>query len=252
MKKNLILMALCAICTLTANAASDTITVRVKAMRCEECGHKVKNALRLNPGVGALEFNYERRTVRIAYDPQKTDVDSIYRTIATTKRYKASAYDPNEIIRKAIGLRIDDMHCRKCVDRIAQKLKAIQGMDSIAAHLDKHYYFIRYDANRTSQAEIRSTLVKAGYTPVNYYTDRRIAWAYYLIPAEAATDDTIGSILAIDGVDDVNVNARRKSLAVTYLNTKLTPEQLLDEVHKLGIKAELPAPHECKEEQENK
>ena len=84
MKKNLILMALCAICTLTANAASDTITVRVKAMRCEECGHKVKNALRLNPGVGALEFNYERRTVRIAYDPQKTDVDSIYRTIATT------------------------------------------------------------------------------------------------------------------------------------------------------------------------
>lgn len=252
MKKKMILMALCAICTLMANAASDTITVRVKAMRCEECGHKVKNALRQNPGVGALEFNYERRTVKIAYDPQKTDVDSIYRSIATTKRYKASTYDPNKKIRKAFGLRIDDMHCQKCVDRIAQKLNAIHGMDSIAAHLDKHYYFIRYDANRTSQAEIRSTLVKAGYTPVNYYTDKRISWAYYIIPADAATDENVESVLAIEGVDDVNVNPRRKTMAITYLNTTLTPEKLLDEVHKLGIKAELPKPHECSEEKEKK
>ena len=251
--KKFLLSALFVLCGLSANAeTNDTVTVRVKGMRCEECGHKVKNALRQNPGVGALEFNYERRTVKIAYDPQKTDVDSIYRTIATTKRYKASPYDPTEKIRKACGLRIDDMHCQKCVDRIAGILNKIEGMDSISAHLDKHYYFVRYDANRTSQAVIREALVKAGYTPVNYYTDKRIAWAYFLIPSEAANDDTIESLLALDGVDDVNVNPLRKSLAVTYLNTTLTEQKLLEEIQKQGIKATLPAPHKCSEEEENK
>ena len=58
--------------------AADTLTVRINGMRCSECGHKVKNILRKNPGVGALEFNYERRTVKMAYDSKKTCVDSIY------------------------------------------------------------------------------------------------------------------------------------------------------------------------------
>ena len=69
--KRLFLFILTALVLQVAQAAGmDTIIVRVKAMRCAECGHKVKNALRKNPGVGALEFNYERRTVKIAYDPQ--------------------------------------------------------------------------------------------------------------------------------------------------------------------------------------
>ena len=252
MKKKLLMMAFCAISVLTVNAASDTITVSVKAMHCEHCGQKVKAALNKNPGVGKLEFNFERHTVKIAYDPQKTDIDSIYRSIAATKRYEATPYDPNEKIIETFSLRIDDMHCQKCVDRIAQQLNAIQGMDSIGADLSKHSYFIRYDANRTSQAVIRQALVKAGYTPVNYYTDHRIAWAYFLIPAEAANDDTIESVLALDGVDDVNVNPLRKSLAVTYLNTALTEQKLLEEIQKLGIKATLPKPHECSEEEEKK
>lgn len=139
-------------------ANTDTVTVRVKAMRCEDCGHKVRNALMKNPGVGAMEFNYERRTVKIAYDPQKTDIDSIYRSIAVTKRYKASAYSPTEVIRRGYGQRIADMHCQKCADRITKRLYQMNGMDSLGVHLDKQWIFIRYDANKTSKAEIREVL----------------------------------------------------------------------------------------------
>ena len=56
-------------------------------------------------------------------------------------------------------------------------------------------------------------------------------------------------MLAIEGVDDVNVNPRRKSLAVTYLNTKTDADKLLQEIHQSGIKAELPKPHVCSEEE---
>ncbi|MBR1410328.1 MAG: cation transporter [Prevotella sp.] len=248
MRKILSLVLTLLIAQATLAATADTVTVRVKAMRCEECGHKVKNALRKNPGVGPLEFNYERRTVKIAYDPQKTDIDSIYRSIAVTKRYKASPYSPTEVIRRGIGLRMDDMHCQKCVDRIMARLGKMEGIDSLAPHLDKHYMFIRYDANKIFKADIREVLTNMGYTPVSYYTSDKIAFAYYNIPAEAATQETIENILVLDAVDDVNVNPKRKTLAVTYFCKELSADQLLAEIQKMGIKAEVPAPHVCKEE----
>ena len=249
--KKLFALAFSALLSSAALAATtDTITVRVKAMRCEECGHKVRTALKKNPGVGAMEFNFERRTVKIAYDPQVTSVDSIYRSIAVTKRYQPSAYSPSDIIKRGYGQRIDDMHCQKCADRIMRRLSQIAGMDSLGPHLDKHYMFIRYDANRTSKADIRKVLNSMGYTPVNYYTSDKIGYAYYNIPAEAATPETIDAILALDAVDDVNVNPKRKTLAVTYFCQEMPAEQLLAEIHKMGIKAEVPAPHVCKEGEE--
>ena len=246
--KRMMILALASVLSIGTMAAdSDTITVRINGMRCGECGHKVKTALRRNPGVGDLQFNYERRTVKIAYDPQQTCTDSIYACLAATGRYKAKPYSPTEVIRRGYGQRMDDMHCRKCADRIIARLNQMEGVDSLAPHLDKHYMFIRYDANRTCKDSIRAAINRLGYTPVNYYTSDKIGWAYYNIPAEAATQETIDNILALDAVDDVNVNTRRGTLAVTYFCQELSAEQLLAEIRKMGIKAEVPAPHKCKE-----
>lgn len=248
MKRLMILAMMGAMSLLSMAAETDTVTVRVKAMRCEECGHKVMTALRKNPGVGALEFNYERRTVKIAYDPQKTDVDSIYRSIAVTKRYQASAYSPTDVINRGYGQRIDDMHCQKCANRIMERLNKMEGVDSLAPHLDKHYMFIRYDANKTCKDDIRTAINQLGYTPVNYYTSDDVAYAYYNIPVEAATQETIDALIALDAVEDVNVNPRSKAMAVTYFCKEMSADQLTEEIRKAGIKAELPAPHECSED----
>jgi len=229
--------------------SSDTLTVRIKGMRCSECGHKVKTALRQNPAIGALDFNYERRTVRIAYDAQQVTADSIYSLLAATRRYKATPYSPTDVIRRGYGQRIADMHCRKCADRITSRLMQIEGMDSVGPKLDKHYIFIRYDANRTSRADIRRVLNNMGYTPCNYYTSPKIEFGYYLIPAEQATQETMDAVLALDGVEDVNANPKRKAMAVTFFNDETTADRLLADIRALGIKAELPKPHVCSEEQ---
>jgi copper ion binding protein len=247
MKKLICSLLLTAVFSAAAQA-SDTLTVRIKGMRCEECAHKVKNVLRKDTGVGGIQFNLERRTATIAYDPAKTSADSIRAHLDATGRYKSSPYSPTEVIRRGYGQRIDDMHCKKCSDRIMDRLGKMEGIDSLAPHLDKHYMFIRYDANRTCKADIRALINKIGYTPVNYYTSDKIDWAYYNIPAEQATQETIDGILAIDGVEDVNTNARRKSLAVTYFKQEISADKLLDEIKKLGINAVVPKPHECKEE----
>lgn len=244
--KRLILFAMAAAAMLTASAA-DTLTVRIKGMRCEECAHKVKTVLRKDAGVGGIQFNLERRTATIAFDRTKTSADSICAHLAATKRYKASPYSPTEVIRRGYGQRMDDMHCKKCADRIISKLSEMEGIDSLAPHLDKHYMFIRYDANKTTKADIRAAINKIGYTPVNFYTSPDIAWAYYNIPAEQATQETIDNVLAIDGVEDVNANPKRKSLAVTYFTKETTAEKLLEDIQKAGIKVVVPKPHVCKE-----
>ena len=240
-------MLLAVICLSQAVSAADTLTVRIKGMRCEECAHKVKTVLGKIEGIEKIAFNLERRTATIAYEPGKTCADTIEARLAATGRYKASAYNPQEVIRRGIGLQMADMHCQKCADRIMTRLKAVEGVDSMAPHLDKQYMFIRYDANRTSKDVIRQELLKLGYTPVNYYTSKDISFAYFNLPAENANEETAETALALDGVDDATVNERAKSLAITYVNTETSAEKLLQQLQAEGIKAVVPAPHECNE-----
>lgn len=246
MKKILLFLAVVLVSGL-ANAA-DTLTVRINGMRCEECAHKVRNVLSKVNGVGSMEFNIERRTVKISYDEQQTCTDTIKDRLAATGRYKASPYDANAVILRGMGLQMADMHCQKCADRIMTRLKMMEGIDSMAPHLDKHYMFIRYDANKTCKNDIREVLLQLGYTPVNYYTSKDISFAYFLLPEEAAKEETAEVALALDGVDDATVSKRNKALAITYINTETSEERLLQALEEEGIKATLPKPHECSEE----
>ena len=224
---------------MTANAvmaaSTDTLVVRVKAMRCEDCAHKVSLALSGKPGVEGLQFDLEKRTVAVAFDPAKTNTDSICATLKATGRYKPSTYDPKEKIRRGMGLKADEMKTEADAELIKKNLYEMVGMDSVGPNLAKGYIFVRYDANKTNKANIRQRLLEIGFTPVNYYTSNIISFAHFNIPAKDANDDTIEKVLALDGVDDVNVNAKKGSLAITYVNTETNLEKLLAEIKAEGI-----------------
>ena len=233
-----------------AATATDTLTVRIKGMRCEECAHKVNTVLHKVNGVKGIDYNLERRTAAIAYDKSQTCRDTIEARLAATGRYKASSYSKDEVIRRGMGLRMDDMHCQNCANRITKRLEQIEGVDSLAPKVDKQYVFVRYDANRTTKDVIRKALGDLGFTPVNYYPSNDISFAYFLIPEEAANNETIETAIILDGVDDVNVNAKRGSLAITYFNKETSVEKLQQQLKAEGIDATLPPPHECKEEKQ--
>ena len=131
-------------------------------------------------------------------------------------------------------LHIDDMHCKKCSNRIQGRLLAKPGIDSMG--------------DQMTADSIRTIVTKMGYTPVKACRCGKGAYAYFLIPAEQATPETIVKAKAIKGVQDANVNSLRKSLAVKYHHETISAEQLLSALQQAGIKAALPKPHECKEE----
>jgi copper ion binding protein len=231
---------------MSAQDHTDAFTIRIKGMRCEECAHKVKTRLLKEKGVESLSFDLEKRTATISYDQTKISPDSI-KSILKGTRYKASPYNENDTILRGMGLQMSDMHCQNCANRIMKRMEGMVGIDSVAAHVDRHYVFFRYDANRTCKAAIREVLGEMGFTPVNYYTSKDISFAYFHIPESAVNAHTIETALTIDGVDDANVNKKQKSLAITYVNTETNVERLQQALKEEGIEAVIPAPHECKE-----
>ena len=235
LKKLLTLLLLFVTVDAAQAASTDTLVVRIKAMRCEDCAHKVTLALNGKPGVEGLQFDLEKRTVAVAFDPAKTNTDSICATLKATGRYKPSTYDPKEKIRRGMGLKAEEMKTEADAEFIKKNLYEMVGMDSVGPNLAKGYIFIRYDANKTNKANIRQKLLELGFTPVNFYTSNIISFAYFNIPVEAANDETIEKVLALDGVDDVNVNAAKGSLAITYVNTETNLEKLLAEIKAEGI-----------------
>ena len=230
-----LLAVVCLMCSVGSMAQTETMTVRIKGMRCEECAHNAMVAVKKLPGIESFSTNLERRTATIVYDPAQTCADSIEARLAATGRYKASPYSPTEVIRRGMGLRMDDMHCQKCADRIMAKLQPMEGVDSLSPHLDKHYYFIRYDANRTCKATIKEALLGLGFTPVNYYSGPKVGYAYYNIPEEQTSQDTMDEVLILDGVEDVCVNPKCKSLAVTFFTDETNAEKLLADIKAAGI-----------------
>ncbi|MCR5271192.1 MAG: cation transporter [Prevotella sp.] len=231
---------------LSAQDNTDSFTIRIKTMSGEECAHKVKNRLLKEDGVERLSFDLEKRTATISYDHTKICADSIT-SILNGTRYKASPYNENDTILCGMELQMSDMHCQNCANRIMKRFEGMEGIDSMAAHVDKHSVFFRYDANRTCKADIREVLGEMGFTPVNYYTSKDISYAYFLIPEDTDIDEAIDMGLSLGAVDDANANKRRHSLAITYANKYTTEEKLLEGLRSAGINATLPAPHECKE-----
>ena len=150
----------------------------------------------------------------------------------------------------SLTVKIEDMHCRKCSDRITQQLSTLEGMEVTKPRLGKHTFFVRFDADKTSRAAICEQITKGGYTPVSYC--EKLDNIYFLIPAEQATQQTIDAVKAIEGVKDANTNARRKSLAITFQKEVISAEALQAALQQKGISATLPKPHVCSEENEKK
>ena len=247
-KKQILIAAALTIQTAALAAAGDTLTVRIKGMHCDHCAHKVMKALEPLKGIDDIQINLERRTATIAYDAATTPKDSIESRLAATKRYAPSPYSKDEVITAKYGMHIDDMHCQKCFNRIQAKLQPIEGIDSMAPHIDEQYITVHYDANKTDKATIRKTVSDLGFTPVNHYTSDKVEYAYLLIPEKDAQDEeTFEKVLALKGVEDVSVNARRKALAITFVTAETSEEQLMKDLKKSGIKATLPPLHKCKE-----
>ena len=97
MKKKMVLLVASLGCMLTIGAKDlKTVTCSMNPkMRCVNCENKIKENLRFEKGVKAIETNLEKQTVTVTYDADKTNVDNIIKGFAKIK-YQATVVPPAE------------------------------------------------------------------------------------------------------------------------------------------------------------
>jgi copper chaperone len=61
-------------------------------------------------------------------------------------------------------LKIGKMHCEMCVASIEKGLLSLDGMEYAKAELSDSTAMVRFDASKTSLAEIRTAIEKRGFT----------------------------------------------------------------------------------------
>jgi mercuric ion binding protein len=77
MKKLATMIALAAVFSAPAFAATKTVTLSVSNMTCAACPITVKKALSKVEGVGAIEVSYEKKEAVVTFDDAKTNVDAL-------------------------------------------------------------------------------------------------------------------------------------------------------------------------------
>lgn len=223
-----------------------TLQWRIEGMHCDHCAHKVMTALTQDKAVSDVDINIERRVATVTYDASQTTPEKIKSQLEGT-RYVPSAYSADDVITREKSYRIDDMHCGNCARRISNALEQISGVDSLDFDLEKHSFTVKYDANKASRDAIRTAINALGYTPVDYYTQEVVAYAYYLLPEGAVSEDIAEKAMEIEGVADANTSTKNHSLAISYDTREITADKLMAELMSRNIKVEIPKPHECKE-----
>ena len=66
-------------------------------LHCENCKKKVQENIAFEKGVKSLEVSLEDQTIKIGYDPQKTDADKLAKAIEKLG-YEARLWDGKETV----------------------------------------------------------------------------------------------------------------------------------------------------------
>jgi len=56
-------------------------TIRVEGMTCNGCVASVTRVLKTLPGVGSVDVSLERGEAKVQFDPSRTDLDHLKKTI---------------------------------------------------------------------------------------------------------------------------------------------------------------------------
>lgn len=82
-----------------AQKVKEVVFTTEPEIECNNCVNKIKNNLRFEKGVKAINPDLKTKLVTIQYDSEKTDVDNLIKAFAKIK-YKATVVEPKKEVEK--------------------------------------------------------------------------------------------------------------------------------------------------------
>ena len=107
MKKLILLTFALFLAVLTqAQAIKEVVFTTEPDIHCENCVNKIKNNLRFEKGVKAINPDLNTKLVTIQYDSEKTNPENLIKAFARIK-YKATVVEPKKEVEKEVKTKKD-------------------------------------------------------------------------------------------------------------------------------------------------
>jgi Cu+-exporting ATPase len=130
------------------------IDLKVTGMTCAMCAKSIETALGEQSGVKSAEVNLASEKVSIRYDPEKTNLTEMEKTIA------GAGFG---IVTEKAVLRIGGMTCAMCSKAIEEALGKMDGMSSISINLASEKAYVTYISGTVTIREMKIIIEKTGY-----------------------------------------------------------------------------------------
>lgn len=128
--------------------------LKISGMHCASCALNVEKALRDRDDVYDARVNFAEETATVEYNPEKTNLTEIERTVGE------AGYG---VITSRITLKIGGMVCASCVQVIEASLRDLDGVLDVRVNLATENAHITYTPATVSVTDMKAAIEDAGY-----------------------------------------------------------------------------------------
>ncbi|MDN7011666.1 copper-translocating P-type ATPase [Methanoculleus sp. FWC-SCC3] len=128
--------------------------LKISGMHCASCALNVERALQGRDDVYDARVNFANETATVEYDPAKTTLADLERTVSD------AGY---EVVRSEATVRIGGMVCASCAQVIETSLADLDGVYEARVNLANENAHVVYNPALVTTADIRAAVEDAGY-----------------------------------------------------------------------------------------
>ena len=138
------------------------VSLPIGGIHCANCATTITNALERNDGVVKANVNLATEKAHVIFDPEKTNLEAIQKTIEEIGYI---------VIRESVTLEIRGIHCANCVKTIEDGLGKLPGIYSVVVNLATERAVVEFNPDSISVSEIKRAVKKLGYEAQVYAED---------------------------------------------------------------------------------
>ena len=135
--------------------------LQIQGMSCSSCASAIEHALARLPGVDRASVNFAVEKLDVDFDERKTKLPEI---ISTVESVGYRVMEPIQF--REITLPISGMTCASCVGSVEKAIRSLPGVEEAGVNLATEKAVVRYDTSQTRLSQIKASIVKAGYKPL--------------------------------------------------------------------------------------
>ncbi len=142
---------------------------KINGMTCAACAQKVEKVTSKLNGVLSSSVNFATEKLSINYDETLVNHQEISAVIA-----KAGYEGVLEDAEKEITIPISGMTCAACATKIEKTVKNLSGVTQSSVNFATEKITIKYNPSIIRISEIKSSILKLGYTPLESISSNKV------------------------------------------------------------------------------